>query len=377
MPVPTLLSQVYTLFPTLTREQIDAARTSAWYDTFADITFPAKFIDLKELGEEEEFLRGRNRSSHFWKLTQTVYSIQPPPISTVSDSPPTPRSRSNSNGSGGSSSSSVAPVYHLPKLNAAVRQAVEQYNGAVFPKLNWTSPKDAAFILPQASSGPLYCSSPADIYLLLKSSDFISHDLDNERAYSGTQDPQIEENPKIELVLKKFESLNPSREIRCFVRNNMLVGITQRDMNFYDHLQPEEVRNKISRTVREFWEDEIRGNYEGGDDYVFDLYLSPNFDSVIIIDFQPYREFTDSLLFTYEELLSILQDALSTSDSESRPRLPIFKIIDSQAHPAVTRNAPTYQSNMMPLEMIEFSEGRNMAEFKEAWDEAVRMGMTE
>lgn len=32
-------------------------------------------------------------------------------------------------------------MYHLPKLNAAVRQAVEQYSGAVFPKLNWTSPK--------------------------------------------------------------------------------------------------------------------------------------------------------------------------------------------------------------------------------------------
>lgn len=46
----------------------------------------------------------------------------------------------------------------------------------------------------------------------------------------------------------------------------IFIGITQRDMNFYDHLQPEEVRNKISRTVREFWEDEIRGNYEGGDD---------------------------------------------------------------------------------------------------------------
>lgn len=46
----------------------------------------------------------------------------------------------------------------------------------------------------------------------------------------------------------------------------IFIGITQRDMNFYDHLQPEEVRSKISRTVREFWEDEIRGNYEGGDD---------------------------------------------------------------------------------------------------------------
>lgn len=46
----------------------------------------------------------------------------------------------------------------------------------------------------------------------------------------------------------------------------IFIGITQRDMNFYDHLQPEEVRSKISRTVREFWEDEIRENYEGGDD---------------------------------------------------------------------------------------------------------------
>ncbi|OXG26247.1 cytoplasmic protein [Cryptococcus neoformans Bt120] len=375
MPVPTQLNQVYTLFPTLTREQIDAARTSAWYDTFADITFPAKFIDLKELGEEEEFLRWLEADSIF--LPEGSEGIQPPPISTASESPPMPRSRSNSDASDSSSSSSVAPVYHLPKLNAAVRQAIEQYDGAVFPKLNWTSPKDAAFILPQASSGPLYCSSPADMYLLLKSSDFISHDLDHERAYSGVQGPQVEEMPKIELVFKKFESLNPSREVRCFVRNNVLVGITQRDMNFYDHLQPEEVRSKISRTVREFWEDEIRENYEGGDDYVFDLYLSPNFDSATIIDFQPYRESTDSLLFTYEELLAILQASMSLSDSELRPRLPLFKIIDSQAHPAVTRNAPTYQSNMMPLEMIEFSEGRNMAEFKEAWDEAVRMGMTE
>lgn len=52
-----------------------------------------------------------------------------------------PRSRSNSGASDSSSSSSVAPVYHLPKLNAAVRQAIAQYGGAVFPKLNWTSPK--------------------------------------------------------------------------------------------------------------------------------------------------------------------------------------------------------------------------------------------
>lgn len=33
-----------------------------------------------------------------------------------------------------------APVYRLPKLNAAIRDAVKTY-GAVFPKLNWTAPR--------------------------------------------------------------------------------------------------------------------------------------------------------------------------------------------------------------------------------------------
>ena len=34
-----------------------------------------------------------------------------------------------------------APSYHLPKLNAALRLAIVQLSGRVFPKLNWTSPR--------------------------------------------------------------------------------------------------------------------------------------------------------------------------------------------------------------------------------------------
>lgn len=37
--------------------------------------------------------------------------------------------------------------------------------------------------------------------------------------------------------------------------------------------------------------------------------------------------------------------------------------------------APTYGSNMLPVEMVEMSQGRNMAEFSEAWNEAMARGM--
>lgn len=32
-------------------------------------------------------------------------------------------------------------MYYLPKLNAAIRAALDKYGGGVFPKLNWTSPR--------------------------------------------------------------------------------------------------------------------------------------------------------------------------------------------------------------------------------------------
>ncbi|WVQ65438.1 uncharacterized protein L199_003614 [Kwoniella botswanensis] len=381
MPIPIPTSdEEYDLFPILSRQQIDAARTSSWYDTFEDITFDSTVIDLSDLGEEEEFLHWLEADSIF--LPEGSEGRYPPESCTS----PT-RRRSSSNASL-SSESSDAPVYHLPKLNAAIRQVIEKYDGSVFPKLNWTAPKDAAFILPQTSSGPLHCTSPSDVYLLLKSSDFISHDLDPTRAYLDCSSDQQGEGsggarrPKLELVLKRFQDINPSREVRCFVRNNTLIGITQRDNVFYDHLQNEDTRIKICDTVRAIWEDEIRENYMDGEagDYIFDLYLSPNFVSAQIIDFQPYRSSVDPLLFTYEELLSILNSStqpLQESENAIRSRLPIFRIIDSKAHPSVSRNAPTYQSNMMPLEMIELSQGRSMQEFKDAWDEAVAQGMTE
>lgn len=106
-------------------------------------------------------------------------------------------------------------------------------------------------------------------------------------------------------------------------------------------------------------------------------------NSSFLVDFNPYRQSTDPLLFTYPDLLEILQTALRPPPAApsayardlTRQRLPILRVIDSQSHPLSNSAAPAFGSNMMPVEMVEMSQGRNMAEFSQAWNDAVARGM--
>ena len=117
----------------------------------------------------------------------------------------------------------------------------------MFPKLNWSAPQDAAWM----NMGTLKCTAPGDIYLLLKSSDFISHDLyfpydgcreaDDKEAESSaapsfsssrtseTSSRQTAAFDDYSLVLRRWCDLRPERSFRCFVRQRQLVGISQRD----------------------------------------------------------------------------------------------------------------------------------------------------
>lgn len=124
-------------------------------------------------------------------------------------------------------------------------------------------------------SSPLKCTCPADVYLLLKSSDFITHDLSAEHVFEGCS--TADQLPySLELVLRKWYPVNRSREIRCFVRNDILLGlcnrlrlagcithprylgITQRDMNFYDYMADPVAQSNIKSIVRRLWEENIR-----------------------------------------------------------------------------------------------------------------------
>jgi len=62
----------------------------------------------------------------------------------------------------------------FPELEQKIKEAIEDLGGEVFPKLNWSSPKDATWMM---TSSTLRCITPTDIILLLKSSDLITYDL--------------------------------------------------------------------------------------------------------------------------------------------------------------------------------------------------------
>ena len=77
-------------------------------------------------------------------------------------------------------------------------------------------------MLPAGS--PLKCTSPADVYMLLKASDFISHDITPEMVFDGCSISETDVSYQLELVLRKWYHFETSREFRCFVRHNTLLG---------------------------------------------------------------------------------------------------------------------------------------------------------
>nr|GAT60350.1 predicted protein [Mycena chlorophos] len=239
--------------------------------------------------------------------------------------------------------------FAFPELDEQIRDCIRHY-GAVFPKLNFSSPKDASWVLP--ASSPLKCTSPADVYMLLKSSDFITHDITLDSAFEGC----VGERPdyQLELVLRKWYPVDRSREMRCFVRRNALIGISQRDTNYYEFLNDPLTQSKITDGILEFWETKIRDKWTGPPDYVFDFLLTRDLSRGHILDFNPYAPRTDSLLFEYDEL----------------HRLEL-RVIDSRAHPAATSNAPAHQHNMVPFEALSLSSGRDIEDFAEVWKDEI------
>lgn len=97
----------------------------------------------------------------------------------------------------------------------------------------------------------------------------------------------------------------------------------------------------------------------------FDFLLTRDLSRGHIVDFNPYLPRTDPLLFTYEELHAIL---LAREGLELR-------VVDSPAHPAAARNAPAHQHNMVPIEALTMSSGRDVGEFADVLQEEIRKSM--
>ncbi|KAL0383063.1 UNVERIFIED_CONTAM: Cell division cycle protein [Sesamum calycinum] len=122
-------------------------------------------------------------------------------------------------GSGDEAEEPVPPP-SFPELEMEIKASIESLGGAIFPKLNWSAPKDSAWI---SSTGNLKCTSFSEIALLLRSSDSVIHDLYH--AYDSCTDKTASRPSSFFLALRKwYPSLKPEMEFVALYTINSLWG---------------------------------------------------------------------------------------------------------------------------------------------------------
>ncbi|GME74235.1 unnamed protein product [Ambrosiozyma monospora] len=181
------------------------------------------------------------------------------------------------------------PTLKFQSFHSQIKSVFEKFK-KVAPKLNWSAPQDATWMTVNKT---MQCHTPSELYLLLKSSDYINHDLHH--AFDGIElDSKLQQSSTIEpeLVLRQWKDINPSTEFRCFVRDRQLIAISQRDLNHYTFL--EEMQDDILDSICLFFEDVLMTKFDSNS-FVFDVYLPKPFNKVYLIDVNPFARKTDPL----------------------------------------------------------------------------------
>jgi len=246
----------------------------------------------------------------------------------------------------------VAPEF--AEFSEAVRHSISKLGGSVLPKLNWSAPKDAKWINFNQS---MLCTTFTDVLLLLKASEFVTHDLsqpfsncDDAQLYSsGTG--QVSSPIRYQLALRRWTDINTADEFRCFVGGGgkRVVAITQRhDSVFYPDLQ--QIIDRAEKDILTFFDRKIKGKFSSDSDFVFDAWIRAPGD-VVLIDFNPWGTVTDALLFSWEELEEI-------RDLEK-------KVQSRYVDKASGVRADPYQCYHMPQDFLELSTGLDPTKFND------------
>lgn len=232
-------------------------------------------------------------------------------------------------------------IVSFPHLNHQIQLAIEALGGEVMPKLNWSSPKDATWI----SLGSLKCKYPGDVYLLLKSSDFVMHDVmhtldgvSNVDKHSTTSNL-----PKLQLSLRKWCNLHPNMEFRCFVFQNQLLAISQRNhTQHFPHLTRD--RMLLRSLIIEFFDDVIHSRFPSKN-YTFDIYIDKK-ERLWLLDFNVWGSQTDALCFEWDELLVLAEQPFEDEGDvptldNIHPELRIVETVNEIHHdPLASYRAP-------------------------------------
>ena len=237
------------------------SQANIWYPVFKQATIPCKIIKLPR--KFVDYLQDENKfeSSEEDEITLGKEIIRP----------------------------------SFPKLESEIAKCIASLGGHVFPKLNWSSPSDAAWI---RIGNSMKCEIFSDICDLLKASDTIAT-FDLSENIIGCV---LQSAPSFRsyLVLREWREIESSLEFRVFVRNSYIIAISQRNSgDYYPFLSA--VKMDVLKMIEQFFYKNIQSNLIVPS-CVFDCYLQSDLMKVTLIDFAPFNELTSALLFTWEEL---------------------------------------------------------------------------
>ena len=175
----------------------------------------------------------------------------------------------------------TAPRRTFPAVEQAeIDAAIAAVGGSAFVKLNWSAPKDAAWL------GSLECATAGDAFALLAASSLVKDDA----ARAGEV---------VVLAVRRFVSVEPSREFRCFVLDGRLVAACQRrvDTVFRD-LSDEATVSEMRARLRAFFDRALSLPTHCVVDVVIERRST-------LVDVNVAAQRTDPLLFEWGDVLAL------------------------------------------------------------------------
>ena len=267
----------------------------------------------------------------------------------------------------------VDPPHHILQVGATHLLVVlsADLGGVAFCKLNWSAPRDAAWL----TGGSLRCECAGDAFALLAASEFAKHDAC--RAYARCGDVAEPDAVRCDLVLafRAWQDLDPAREFRCFVLDGRLVAACQRKIDAAfddlaaaaaDELGEDDDGDRVLDGVRR----KIAALLDSGLDLprhcVVDVAVQGA--RATLVDVNVASEDTDPLLFTWPELL----DLRATTVAAPRPSSSAFelRVVDADS-PAVQPSE--LSSFRAPLDVAAIAEAGGLDELLAAMQQQQRL----
>ncbi|KAI1374611.1 D123-domain-containing protein [Hypoxylon crocopeplum] len=384
-------------FPPITRDHILNCSYDSWFPKYRASCIKSRIIPLSP--EFIEYIRedgiiladddGAEPEDDEWESAPSTFR---PPVEEVD---------SDSDEDSEDEEPRLPPNQRFPELHQMIKDKIVELGGAVAPKLNWTAPKDAAWISPHQNT--IKCTSPNDIYLLLKSSNFVTYDL--EHAFDDcTPTParnnftSVDSTPPFKpvLVLRSYFNPHTAMEFRCFVKHRNLIAISQRDLNFYEFLKL--LRPDIVGRISQLFNNKLRYTFPDGS-FTFDVYIPEGEDEPLsrarLIDINAWAPHTDSLLFDWRELLEMEvpggpvlgvvggDDVVETDGTSGEEEdddddedddgdfAPELRLVEKEDPAAFNFSSPQYSAHKLPRDVVDASlagEG-GMRDFARKWRE--------